>query len=124
MYILARLHGRARGGSSKILDAVAANEPGGANVTLNYFWLTMISLAWAAHAAAVGVASAPSFGVAASSAEQHASTHGVTLASSEREVTFAEFANLPHSARLGAGSASRCRTTSRSLSHRAQATSS
>ena len=101
MYCLTRTHGRARGGSSKILDAVAAKEPGGSNLTLNYFWLGMISLAWAAHAAAAG-ATAPSFGTALVPGEQSAALHGVVLPDAVHDVAFAEFMNLPWSAQLGA----------------------
>jgi hypothetical protein len=100
MYCLTRTHGRARGGSSKILDAVAANEPGGANMTLNYFWLTMISLAWATHAAALGPAATPHFGMTVLSADDR--SHGVSLPSATLEVTFAEFMSLPQSGLLGA----------------------
>jgi hypothetical protein len=102
MYCLTRIHGRSRGGSSKILDAVAASEPGGANVTLNYFWLSMISFAWACHASALGEAAAPSFGATTLSEEESLSLHGVVLPSTTRDVSFAEFMRLPHSARLGA----------------------
>ncbi len=70
-------------------------------MTLNYFWLSMISLAWAAHAAAAGAA-APSFGRAVVPGEHSAALHGVVLPDAEHDVAFAEFMNLPWSTPLGA----------------------
>ena len=98
MYCLTRTNGRARGGSSKTLDAMTASEPGGSSLTLNYFWLTMISLAWASHAATVGPVAAPSFGVMMLG---DSASHGIGLPSVTRDLEFADFMLLPPCAALG-----------------------
>ena len=98
MYCLTRSIGRGRGGSSKILDAMSASAPGGSHVTLDYFWLTMISLSWASHASSVGAAAAPSFGVTKSDGVDH----GVQLPDVAVEMPFEDFMRLPHCEKLGA----------------------
>ena len=96
MYCLTRSIGRASGGSGRILDAMSASVPGGSNVTLDYFWLSMLSLAWASHAAAVGPARAPSFGMTTIDG-----SHGVDLQGAH-VLWFDDFMQLPQSAKLGA----------------------
>jgi hypothetical protein len=96
MYCLSRSIGRASGGSGRILDAMSVSVPGGSNVTLDYFWLSMLSLAWASHAAAVGPARAPSFGMMASDG-----SHGVIVPGAN-VMWFDNFMQLPQCAKLGA----------------------
>lgn len=96
MYCLTRTIGRARGGSSRILDTMSASVPGGSNLTLDYFWLTMLSMAWASHAAAVGPEQAPSFGVLRNSGRVF---RGVDLPDAQA-LEFEDFMQLPPCAKL------------------------
>ena len=68
-------------------------------MTLDYFWLTMISLSWASHASSVGAAVAVSFGVMKSDGGDH----GVQLPDVEHNMSFEDFMRLPHCAKLGVG---------------------
>lgn len=108
MYCLTRTHGRARGGSSRILDAMAAGVPGGSNVTLDYFWLTMMSLAWASYAATLRPDEAPSFGMLKSDGRGF---HDRVELPEAHSLDFQDFIQLPHCTKLGALHARRILST-------------